>query len=95
MQQLKADVVFLQETHLCNASIAGFKRSWLGQIYHSKFNAKARRIAILINKNISFQPLEVISDPNSRYVIVVGLLFANLLILVNVYAPHCDDSLFF
>lgn len=91
LQQLKVDVAFLQETHLCNANVAGLKRSWVGQVYHSKFNAKARGTAILINKNISFHSQEVISDPNGRYVIVVGQLFANPVILVNLYAPNCND----
>ena len=95
LQQLKVDVAFLQETHLCNANVATLKRSWVGQVYHSKFNAKARGTAILINKNISFHSQEVISDPNGRYVIVVGQLFANPVILVNLYAPNCDDCNFF
>ncbi len=95
LQQLKVDVAFLQETHLCNASVLGLKRSWVGQLYHSKFNAKAQGTAILINKNISFHSQEVISNPNERYIIVVGQLFANPVILVNLYAKNCDDSNFF
>lgn len=95
LQQLKVDIAFLQETHLCNAAVSSLKRNWVGQVYHSKFNAKARGTAILINKNISFHSQEVISDPNGRYIIVVGQLFANSVILVNLYAPNCDDSNFF
>ena len=69
--------------------------NWVGQVYHSKFNAKARGTAIIINKAIPFESQEVIGDPNGRYIIVVGELFANLVILVNVYAPKCHDSQFF
>jgi len=95
LQELKVDMAFLQETHLCNINVNGLKRNWVGQVFHSKFNAKARGTAILINKNISFHSKEIISDPNGRYIIVVGQLFANPVILVNVYAPNCDDSSFF
>ena len=95
LQQLKVDVAFLQETHLCNANASSLKRGWVGQVFHSKFNAKARGTAILINKNISFRSQEVVSDPNGRYIIVAGQLFANPVILVNLYAPNCNDSNFF
>ena len=95
LEQLKVDIAFLQETHLCNDSVAGLKHHWVGQVFHSKFNAKARGTAILINKNISFKSKEIISDPNGRYMIVVGQLFANPVILVKIYAPNSDDSNFF
>ena len=95
LQELKVDMAFLQETHLCNINVNGLKRNWVGQVFHSKFNAKARGTAILINKNISFHSKEIISDPNGRYIIVVGQLFANPVILVNVYAPNSDDTSFF
>lgn len=52
LQQLKVDLAFIQDTNLCNANVAGLKRNWIGQVYHSKFNAKARGTAILINKNV-------------------------------------------
>lgn len=94
LQQLKVDVAFLQETHLCNANASILKRSWVGQVFHSKFNSKVRGTAILINKNISFHSQEVISDPNGWYIIVVGQLFANPVILVNLYAPNCDNNNF-
>lgn len=86
LEQMKADAAFLQETHLCNANSLSLKRNWVGQLFHSKFNAKARGTAILINKNISFHSQEVISDPNGRYIIGVGQPFANPVILVNLYA---------
>lgn len=50
LQQLKVDIAFLQETHLCNAGVAALKRNWISHVYHSEFNAKARGTAILINK---------------------------------------------
>lgn len=95
ISHLKTDIAFLQETHLKADSINYLKRRWVGQLYHSKFDTKARGTAILIHKDITFQAEKVISDPNGRYVIVVGQLFSLPVILVNVYAPNFDDNNFF
>lgn len=70
-------------------------RSWVGQVFHSGFNCKARGTAILINKNTPFNPSEVVSDPNGRYVIVSGDLYDNQVVLVSVYAPNWDNPDFF
>ena len=95
LQQLKSDVVFLQETHLKNNHVNYLRKSWVGQVFHSQFNAKARGTAILISKNIPFQVKKVISDAHGRFVIVSGQLFNSLVTLVNVYAPNYDDCNFF
>lgn len=85
----------MQETHLKNDHVNYLKKGWVGQVFHSRFNAKARGTAILILKDIPFQAEEVISDKNGRFVIVVGRLFTSLVILINVYAPNYDDYNFF
>lgn len=36
LQHLKADIMFLQETHLRTADQLRIKRAWMGQLYHSK-----------------------------------------------------------
>ena len=95
LQQLKADIAFIQETHLKTDAVGYLKRRWVGQLYHSQFNVKARGAAILIHKDIAFQAEEVIADTNGRYVIVIGQLFHLPVILVNVYAPNFDDHNFF
>ncbi len=95
LQQLKSDVTFLQETHLKNNNVNYLKRGWVGQVFHTQFNAKARGTAILIHKDIPFQAKEVITDTNGRFVIVSGQLLASLVIMVNIYAPNYDDASFF
>ncbi len=95
LQQLKSDIIFLQETHLKNNHVNYLKRGWVGQVFHSQFNAKARGTAILIHKDIPFQAKEVVTDNNGRYVIVSGQLFASLVIMINIYAPNYDDGNFF
>uniref|UniRef100_A0A8C2KCS8 Endonuclease/exonuclease/phosphatase domain-containing protein n=1 Tax=Cyprinus carpio TaxID=7962 RepID=A0A8C2KCS8_CYPCA len=48
LQDLKGDIVFLQETHLPSGETMLIKRRRFSQVYHSKFSARARGAAILI-----------------------------------------------
>lgn len=84
LTQLKANICFLQETHLKHSSHESLMRSWVGQMFHSGFYFKARGTALLINKNTPFNPSRTISDPNGRSVIVSGTLYNNKVILVSV-----------
>lgn len=94
LQVLKGDIVFLQETHLHSGEIMRIKRSRFSQVYHSKFSARARGAAILIQNNIPFEAEEVLADLNGRYVIVSGTLCHIKVILASIYAPNWDDEQF-
>lgn len=93
--RLKVHIAFLQETHLKDIDHSRLKRSWVGQIFHSSFNGKARGAAILVNKNTPFIMSDIMTDSNGRYVIVTGSLFNTPIILVNIYGPNFDDPKFF
>ena len=67
------------------------KKTWVGQIFHSRFDHKSRGVAILIHK-IPFSPTKVIEDVQGQYVIVVGSLYFKPVILLNVYAPNWGDE---
>lgn len=95
LNKLKAEVIFLQETHLCTKDIPKLKRGPISQIYHSDLNSKFRGAAILIGKNVQFVSNRVIGDKNGRFVIVLGKLFNLPVILTSIYAPHFEDSNFF
>ncbi len=95
LKQLKVDIAYLQETHLCTTDLFRLRGCWTGQIYHSNFQSKARGAAILINKNIPFTMTSVAADPLGRYVIVVGQLYSLPVILANIYAPNWDNPVFF
>lgn len=74
LQHLRGDLCFLQETHLCTADISRIKRPWIGHMFHSTFSERARGAAIIIHKDIAFEPINTISDSNGRFVIVSGRL---------------------
>ncbi|KAI5085645.1 hypothetical protein C0J45_2327, partial [Silurus meridionalis] len=94
LNNLKANVCFLQETHLMISRHKSLLRSWVGQVFHSGYNCKASGTAILINKNTPFSPSNVISDPNGRYVIVSGSLYNCQVTLASIYAPNFFIKLF-
>ena len=91
LKHLKAEIIFLQETHLRIADQTRLRKPWIGQVFHSSFNSKSRGVSILISKELQFSASNVISDPHGRYVIVAGTLMHTLVLLVNVYAPNFDD----
>uniref|UniRef100_A0A8C5HVR2 Methionine adenosyltransferase I, alpha n=1 Tax=Gouania willdenowi TaxID=441366 RepID=A0A8C5HVR2_GOUWI len=84
-----------QETHLRVCDHFRIKGRWIGQVFHSKFNFKARGAAIVINKSLPFVVSDVDADTGGRFVIVTGKLYGVPLVLVNVYAPNWDDATFF
>lgn len=94
IKNLNADIMFLQETHLCNSDHRKLNRPWLDQTFHSQFNVKTRGTAILIHKNVNFTSDKVITDSNGRHVIVTGTLYEKRVILISVYAPNWDDHNF-
>ncbi len=94
-QHLKADIMFLQETHLRTADLLRIKRAWMGHLYHSKFSQRARGAAIIIHRKVMFEETHTISDPNGRFVVVSGKLHNLPVILVSVYAPNWDNDEFF
>lgn len=95
LKNLNAGIAFIQETHLKNPDNARLKCGWVGQLFHSTFQGKARGVAILVNKCVSFTPSLITADPKGRYVIVTGKLCHLNVILANIYAPNCDDPQFF
>lgn len=90
---LGADM-FLQETHLKNRDHTSLHKAWIGHIFHSSFNSKSRRVAVLIRKSVPFILTGSILDHQGRYVIVTGKLCDSPVILANIYAPNHDDDVF-
>ena len=92
------DIAFLQETHFRNTDVNRIRRSWVGEVFHSRLNSKVRGTAILIHKDISFTAEKIVADPSGGFVIVTGRLLNNIYIIVyslaNIYAPNWDDEAF-
>lgn len=54
IKTFRADIHFLQETHLKQSDQRCLKPAWASQVYQSNFTTKARGVAILIRKNFPF-----------------------------------------
>lgn len=89
---LKADIIFVQETHLRTTEALKLKRKWMGDIFLSGFNSKSRGTAIIIRKCRPWVSNAVILDKNGRFTIVSVQLLNKQVILACVYAPNWDDS---
>lgn len=63
-------------------------------MFHSDIDSRARGVAILLRNKIHFSLTKLIADKNGRYLIVVGTLMNNPVVLVNVYAPNFDNAVF-
>lgn len=74
LKQLRGDIFFLRETHLCASEVNRLKRPWIGDVFHSKFPVRARGAAILIHKNVPFELSNSTEDLNGRFVIISGRL---------------------
>lgn len=67
---LKADICFLQETHLTNSEQHYLKMKHYDQIFSSTYNSKQRGVSILVSKNITLTHSSTISDPEGRFIII-------------------------
>lgn len=88
LKHRRAGITFLQEIHLRRSDHSHLKCGWVGQLFHSTFQAKVRGVAILINKDVAFTPSDSIADSNGHYIIVTGQLYNTKVILANIqYMP--------
>lgn len=95
LRALKADICFLQETHIKKTAAKVLCPSWASHVYQSNFSTKSRGVAILIRKNVPFIHSQTITDQRGRYLIVNGTLNTTTVSFVNVYGPNFDDPIFF
>lgn len=94
MKSISADIIFLQETDIKHNEQRLLRCYWFSQLFQSTFSCRARGMAIVFCKTITFNHISTICDPNGRYVIVSGLIFSVHIMLLNIYGPNYDDSLF-
>ena len=83
-------ITFLQECHTTITDESIWKRSVEGQVFFSHGTSNARGTVTIIPKYVQFETLEVISDPNGRFVVVKGKLGDTEVNLINTYLPTQD-----
>lgn len=96
MRKVKAQIIFLQETHLSKKEHEKLKKFGYRKTYYSTCRQSRKRgVAIMIQNAVNFECLKEINDDEGRYVIVKGKLENKMITLVNVYAPPESDKHFF
>lgn len=85
----KAQVIYLQETHMMSDSEAGkLKRMGFKYVFSSNYkNGHRRGVAILISGNVQYENVSEIKDKEGRYIMIRGRLEGTLVTLFNIYAP--------
>ena len=90
----RADIIFLQETHLLPLDHDRLRSGWVGKVFHSSYATNSRGVAILIRQNVPFMHEETKSDPNGRFIFVRGFLNQTEVVFFNSYCPNYDDPKF-
>lgn len=91
IQQHNLKICILQETHLIGARIMGLKRAWVSDHYHTSYSNYARGVSVLVYRSLSFQLVDIKTDPGGRYVLVHALIAGSPYIIVGVYLPPPSD----
>lgn len=92
----RAQVIFIQETHMSKEEHEKFKKlGYTNSFFSSCRNSRRRGVLTLISNAINFEVLEEDCDKDGRYVVVKGRIDNIMVSLINVYAPPEGDKTFF
>ena len=95
IKQLKAKIVFLQETHLTPEDVVKVRRRWPGRVFSASSSSRSRGVIILIHNSLPFHLINVDEDRYGRYIIIQCEILSIRLNLVNLYGPNDDNPSFF
>ena len=95
-QEMKADIVCLQETHLIDKDIHNLKLEWNIEYILGGNSTNSKGVAILINNTFEYQITEFKTDQEGRY-IILNLLINNLIPIqiINIYGCNNDNPEWF
>ena len=95
LQKQKADVVFVQETHLDEDNIKTWEAEWGGKLIVSNGDSKSRGTAILVHPTIDIKVDKVSTDGEGRLICCKMEYENKNIVMGNVYAPNQDSPEFF
>ena len=95
IKQLKAKIVFLQETHLTPEDVVKVRRRWPGRVFSASCSSHSRGVITLIHNSLPFHLINVDEDRYGRYLIIQCEILSIRLNLVNLYGPNDDNPSFF
>ena len=95
LRDKQMNIYFLQETRCIPDKEKIWENEWGYKSYFSSSNRAAQGVQTLFMNNFQFTVKNTKSDNQGRYLIIHAEVGADNFVLVNVYGPNSDDSIFF
>ena len=95
LHEKKADIIFLQETHSTKSCERRWRMEFGGRIFFDHGTSESRGVAIVIDRNINFDVLNVVRSGSGRHIEMTIKFMEKTFLLSNVYAPNTDNPEFF
>lgn len=96
MKKEKAQVVYLQETHLNDVEHEKLRKMGFINIFFSSYKSKHKRgVAVLLSNKVTFEQTYVQKDKEGRFILIKGILEGTDITLLNIYAPPGSNISFF
>ena len=85
LKKEKAEINYLQETHLSDQEHEKLKKEGFKNTYYSSFRGSNKRgVVILISNKTPFEFLSEVKDKEGRYILVKGRVEEQLVTFINV-----------
>jgi len=89
-------IAYLQETHLNDTEHAKLNRMGVKHVYSSSYKSGHKRgVAILISRRVNYEHLSELTNPEGRFVMIIGKLEGITVTFLNVYAAPGSDWMFY
>ena len=95
LENLKCDIVLLQDTHLTTKKIPSFNALWKGKSYHSCFTNNSRGSSILLNSNLQHELLGEFVSNEGNYILLHCQIGADSYLIGSIYGPNRDEPKFY
>lgn len=91
----ECDIFCLQEAHYVQLDEVKWKKEWGGETYFSHGCSNSKGVMIMYRKKLDIVVKDTIIHHAGRYIIQDLVVDSLDFVLINPYAPNCDDPLFF
>lgn len=94
LQQEKAGLICIQETHLETSESKLFRHLFKGMAYHALSELRSGGVLLGIGHKVPWVLMVKILDPGGRYAILKGKLDSRTVVLVGLYVPNQQQAAF-
>uniref|UniRef100_A0AAX7UTV9 exodeoxyribonuclease III n=1 Tax=Astatotilapia calliptera TaxID=8154 RepID=A0AAX7UTV9_ASTCA len=95
LKREKAQVAFLQETHLSQSEHVKLRRQGFKNVFLSSYMAGHRRgVAILISNTINNEHISELQDGEGRFIKITGKIEGQEMTFINVYIPGSNWTIY-